>query len=116
MRRKFPIITLSAILILICLGAMLSVDYLNPQTIEGTVTDKYNKRSSDTDYFYVVVEDHNHKEHVIKNSDLLFKRKFNSADIQAQIKKDHKYKINVTGFRVPFLDLYPILNKIKGVK
>src|SRR5699024_12076458 len=65
------------------------IQYKNEEVYEGVVTDKYNKRSGDSDKFYVVLDD----DKVIQNKDLLFKKKFNSADIQAYKKIRNKIKI-----------------------
>lgn len=84
------------------------IQYKNEEVYEGVVTDKYNKRSGDSDKFYVVLDD----DKVIQNKDLLFKKKFNSADIQASIKKGDKIKVKTIGYRVHFFDMYPILYDI----
>lgn len=84
------------------------LEYKNEEVYEGVVTDKYNKRNGDSDKFYIVLNDNK----VIKNSDLLFKKKFNSADIQASINKGDKVKVKTIGYRVHFFDMYPILYDI----
>lgn len=109
-------ITIGVVIVIIFLLMLPIINYLNPQTIEGKVVDKYQKRSDKTDYFYLVIEDKNNQKYVIQNSDLLFKKKFNSADIQANLDKNKNYKIKTTGYRIQILDNYPILNKIKEVK
>lgn len=109
-------ITIGVVIVIIFLLMLPIINYLNTQTIEGKVVDKYQKRSDKTDYFYLVIEDKNNQKYVIQNSDLLFKKKFNSADIQANLDKNKNYKIKTTGYRIQILDNYPILNKIKEVK
>ncbi len=56
---------------------------------KGTITDKYNKRQDKEDKFYIVLDD----KQVIENSDLFFKGKFDSADIQARLKVGDKVKV-----------------------
>lgn len=84
------------------------LQYKNEEVYEGIITDKYNKRSGDSDKFYIVLDD----DKVIQNKDLLFKKKFNSADIQASIHKGDKVKIKTIGYRIHFFDMYPILYDI----
>lgn len=79
--------------------------YNHTQEYKGTITEKYNKRSYKQDKFYIVLDDKT----VIENSDLLFKGKFNSADIQPKLKVGEKVTIKTVGYRIPILSTYPIL-------
>ena len=56
--------------------------YQHKELHQGTITDKYNKRQDKEDKFYIVLDN----KQVIENSDLLFKKKFDSADMQARLK------------------------------
>ncbi|MEM5635369.1 hypothetical protein AAHH71_30610 [Bacillus toyonensis] len=42
--------------------------------------------------------------------------KFNSADIQAEIKKGEKYNFTLRGYRIPFLSLFPNIDNAKKLK
>lgn len=86
--------------------------YNNKQTFEGKITEKYNKRSGDTDKFYIVLDN----DKVIENTDLLFKGKFNSADVQAKLKVGDKVEVKTIGYRVHLLNMYPIMYEIKEEK
>lgn len=86
--------------------------YYNPQTYEGVITDKYNKKQNDEDKFFIVLDN----KKVIENSDLLFKKKFNSADIQAQLKIGDKVRIKTTGYRIEWLSFYPVLNDVEKLR
>lgn len=109
----FSIITI----IFIAAIAFSTMNYLNPQTIEGQLTDKYQKRVSESkDHFYIVIKDKNNQSHVISNSDLYLKGKFNSADIQGELSIGKNYEVKTTGYRIPIFNKYPILNKIKEDK
>ncbi|MCO4364391.1 hypothetical protein [Staphylococcus agnetis] len=79
--------------------------YNHTQEFKGTITEKYNKRTNEEDKFYIVLDDKT----VIENSDLLFKGKFDSADIQPKLKVGDKVTIKTVGFRIHILNLYPIL-------
>ena len=63
--------------------------YQNKEVHQGTITDKYNKRQDKEDKFYIVLDN----KQVIENSDLFFKGKFDSADIQARLKVGDKVKL-----------------------
>ncbi|CAC7645068.1 phage membrane protein [Staphylococcus aureus] len=85
--------------------------YQNKEVHQGTITDKYNKRQDKEDKFYIVLDN----KQVIENSDLLFKKKFDSADIQARLKVGDKVKVKTIGYRIHFLNLYPVLYEVKKV-
>lgn len=88
---------------------MTVAQYNHKQTFEGKITEKYNKRSGDTDKFYIVLDN----DKVIKNTDLLLKGKFNSADVQAKLKVGDKVKVKTIGYRVHLLNMYPIMYEVK---
>lgn len=113
---KKVIISIIVLIILITLS-FTTIHYLNPQTVEGKLTDKYQKRVSESkDYFYIVIKDKKGKSHVISNNDLYLKGKFNSADIQDELLVGKNYKVKTTGYRIPILNEYPILNKADKIK
>ncbi|HBC4234390.1 TPA: hypothetical protein KEO16_002198 [Staphylococcus aureus] len=85
--------------------------YQNKEVHQGTITDKYNKRQDKEDKFYIVLDN----KQVIENSDLLFKKKFDSADIQARLKVSDKVEVKTIGYRIHFLNLYPVLYEAKKV-
>lgn len=105
-------IGLSMIVLLIAIPIYTVAEYKNKEIYTGEITDKYNKRSYDTDDFYIILDN----KKVIANTDLIFKGKFNSADIQAQLKVGEKVKVKTIGYRVPFLNFYPKLYEIEKVK
>lgn len=74
-----------------------------------TYTDKYNKRSDESDNFYIVLDNKT----VIENKDLVFKGYFDSADKQAQLKVGDKVKVKTIGYRIPILSTYPKLYEIE---
>ncbi|HDI1385106.1 TPA: hypothetical protein PKQ79_000276 [Staphylococcus aureus] len=85
--------------------------YQHKELHQGTITDKYNKRQDKEDKFYIVLDN----KQVIENSDLLFKKKFDSADIQARLKVGDKVEVKTIGYRIHFLNLYPVLYEVKKV-
>ena len=79
--------------------------------IKGTITDKYNKRQDKEDKFYIVLDN----KQVIENSDLLLKKKFDSADIQAKLKIGDKVEVKTIGYRIHFLEFISVLYEVKKV-
>ncbi|HDZ8642294.1 TPA: hypothetical protein ACONLP_002718 [Staphylococcus aureus] len=100
-----------ALLLVITLPIYTVVSYQHKEIHQGTITDKYNKRQDKEDKFYIVLDD----KQVIENSDLLFKKKFDSADVQASLKIGDKVKVKTIGYRIHFLNLYPVLYEVKKV-
>jgi hypothetical protein len=80
------------------------------------VTDKQVKRHDKKDKYMVYTEDDKGKTYVFEDVDSFFAWKWNSSDMYASIKKDHKYKLIVTGFRAPFFSMYPNIIELKEVK
>lgn len=100
-----------ALLLVITLSIYTVASYQHKETHQGTITDKYNKRQDKEDKFYIVLDN----KQVIENSDLLFKKKFDSADIQARLKVGDKIEVKTIGYRIHFLNLYPVLYEVKKV-
>ncbi|MES5949422.1 hypothetical protein [Bacillus cereus group sp. MG6] len=89
------------------------INYIHVINIEGTVIDKYSKKSGKSDKFYIVIQQNDDTEKVITNTDGILMMKFNSADIQAEIKKGEKYNFTLRGYRIPFLSLFPNIDNTK---
>lgn len=89
------------------------MNYGNPQTITCTINDKWTKRvsSEGSDLYLVSCDDE-----VYQISDLLFKGKFDSANIYARLKKGKKYKIKTTGYRWGWFSSYQNINEYELVK
>ncbi|HCY0300399.1 TPA: hypothetical protein O6196_000710 [Staphylococcus aureus] len=100
-----------ALLLVITLPIYTVASYQHKELHQGTITDKYNKRQDKEDKFYIVLDN----KQVIENSDLLFKKKFDSADIQARLKVGDKVEVKTIGYRIYFLNLYPVLYEVKKV-
>ncbi|EOD3919713.1 TPA: hypothetical protein PIX32_001832 [Staphylococcus aureus] len=100
-----------ALLLVITLPIYTVASYQHKELHQGTITDKYNKRQDKEDKFYIVLDN----KQVIENSDLLFKKKFDSADMQARLKIGDKVEVKTIGYRIHFLNLYPVLYEVKKV-
>lgn len=100
------------IVILLIIGFIfycLTIQYQNKEIIEITVKDKYIKRNGKTDLYLVATEEGE----TYKISDLLFKWKFNSTDLYNELEIGKKFKVEVTGVRIPFLSMYKNINTVE---
>lgn len=78
----------------------------NSHTYTITITDKDRINKSNTSYYLVYGDDEDGNTVVLKNKDSLWRWKWNSSDIQGQLKEGQTYKITVTGYRVPIFSQY----------
>lgn len=81
-----------------------------------TVTEKVVKNSKEHSKYLIFGEDKDGHIKVVQNTDSLFKGKFNSSDIYADIKVGKTYHFDVYGFRIPFLSKYENIDSYKEVK
>ena len=79
-----------------------TMHYKNTWTKPLTVTDKGIKRASKNSDIYLIYTD----KEVFKDSDSIFKRKFNSSDIYGKVKVGKTYKFKVYWFRSHFWSQY----------
>lgn len=91
---------------------LFSLGYQNEQTITCKVSEKWIKSYGNSSQVYLV----SCGKKVYEISDLLFKGKFNSSDIYANIKPNKTYKITTTGYRNGFFTMYQNINKVEIVK
>ncbi len=52
---------------------------------------------------------------VFENTDCFIRGKFDSSNIQAQLKEGHTYRITIIGYRVPFFSWYQNIIKVEEV-
>lgn len=102
-------ISLPVILVIVLLIGVPIAQYNHKQEFSGEITDKYNKRDGDSDKFYIVLDD----KKIIQNRDLLFKGRFDSADVQAQLKVGEKVKVKTIGYRIQFFSMYPQMYEVE---
>ena len=85
-----------------------------------TVTDKERiyEGSGDTSSskYLVFGDDDNGNSLVFENTDCFIRGKWNSSNIQGQLKEGNTYKVTVVGYRVPFFSMYQNIIKIEEVK
>lgn len=83
--------------------------------IRGVVVDKYTKRDSEGDKFYVVIEDVDGKEFVFENTDSLIHGKFRSADMQAKLKVGQWYDFDTWGYRSGVFNMFPNITEAEKI-
>lgn len=99
-------LTFSFFGLIILFAAIFTFSYYQTEEILTiTVTDKErivesNGESTSSKYLIFTTEE------TFENTDLLFKAKFNSSDLQGKLMEDSTYTVEVIGWRVPFLSMY----------
>jgi predicted membrane protein len=82
----------------------------------ATVTDKVVKNSKEHSKYLIFTEAENGDVRVFKDTDALFRGKFNSSDIYGEIKVGKTYQFKTYGFRIPFLSFYENITDVDKVK
>lgn len=116
------IVIIIAVITLVVLSEM--IFGFNDTEYTVTITDKerITESSKDNDGNYktkskylVFADDENGEPLVFENTDCFIRLKFNSSNIQGQLKEEHTYKITVIGYRVPFLSWYQNIIKVEEI-
>lgn len=85
-----------------------------------TVTDKERIYSGSGDTssskYLVFGDDENGDSLVFENTDCLIRGKWNSSNIQGQLKEGNTYKITVIGYRVSFFSMYQNIIDVEEIK
>ena len=81
--------------------------YRSSETVTITIEDKERHTTSEDSYYLIYASDK-----VYKNDDSWLYLKFNSADYQRRLKVGETYKVEIAGWRVPFLSMYNNIIKI----
>ena len=90
--------------------------YFTTKGYTVTVTDKNIKNYSESSKFLVFTKLENGETKVFYIGDSLFKGRWNSADNYADIEVGKTYKIEVIGWRIPFLSSYENIIKFKKLE
>ena len=122
-RKKNTRIFFVAVMIAIMLVSLIAKEAIfnfNDTEYTITVTDKERiytgSGNSSSSKYLVFGDDDNGNSLVFENTDCLIRGKWNSSNIQGQLKVGNTYKITVIGYRVPFLSWYQNIIKIEEVK
>lgn len=114
MSSKKIIIEFIAILVVlaIAIGCAVAMSF-NDTEYTVTVTDKERIVDDETSHYLVFTEDKNGNVFVFENEDNLLRCKFNSSDIQGELKEGCTYNITVVGYRIPFFSMYQNIIEIE---
>ena len=111
--------------IMIAVILVLSIGYeaifsFNDTEYTITVTDKeriYEGNGDTSSSKYLVFgDDDNGNSLVFENTDCFIRGKWNSSNIQGQLKEGNTYKVTVVGYRVSFFSMYQNIIKIEEIK
>ena len=94
------------VVVAIIVAIPLCSSYFTTKTYTVTVTDKEVKNYSDSSTYLVFTKLDNGETKVFEIEDSLFKLRFDSSDVYAQIEIDKTYQIEVIGWRIPFFSEY----------
>ena len=117
MRRKtFFVVIMIAVILVLSIGYE-AIFSFNDTEYTITVTDKERiyEESGDTSSskYLVFGDDDNGNSLVFENTDCFIRGKWNSSNIQGQLKEGNTYKVTVVGYRFPFLSMYQNIIKIE---
>lgn len=112
-------VTTICMLMLIAIVCAVNIPFsFNDTDYIVTVTDKdrivENSKDKSSSKYMVFADDEDGNALVFENTDCFIRFKFNSSNIQGQLKEGHTYEITVIGYRVPFFSWYQ--NIIKAVE
>lgn len=85
-----------------------------------TITDKerVTKKNGDSvsSKYLIFGDDESGNSLVFENTDTIFRMKFDSSNIQGQLKEGNRYKVTVVGYRVPIFSMYQNIIEVSQVK
>ncbi len=117
--RTFFVVIMIAIMLVLLIGQEAIFNF-NDTEYTITITDKeriYTEDGNSSSSKYLIFgDDQNGNSLVFENTDCFIRGKWNSSNIQGQLKNNNTYKITVIGYRVPFLSWYQNIIKIEEVK
>lgn len=109
------------IIFFIVLGAVISIPFnFNDHEYTVVITGKervVNEGEESTVSKYLIfAEDKDGESRVFENTDTSLRLKWNSSNIQGELKEGHTYKITVVGLRMSFMSLYENIIKVEEIK
>ena len=117
--RTFFVVIMIAIILVLSIGYK-AIFSFNDTEYTITVTDKERvyEGSGDTSSskYLVFGDDNNGNSLVFENTDCFIRGKWNSSNIQGQLKEGNTYKVTVVGYRVSFFSMYQNIIKIEKIK
>lgn len=114
--KKFRVVVISIAIIFLSIISFNFICNFNDTEYTITVTGKERIVEDSSSKYLVFSEDIHGHVLVFENTDCLFRWKWDSSNIQGQLKEGNTYKIIVVGFRVPFLSMYQNILKVEEVQ
>lgn len=125
-RRKLSKVKFIVIAIMIVLIAVFSEVIFSFNDTEYTVIvtgkDRITENLKDSDgnsrtssKYLVFADDENGNSLVFENTDCFIRGKFNSSNIQGQLKEGNTYRVTVIGYRIPYFSCYQNIIKVEEV-
>ena len=106
----------SGIIVLLMIIGISAATSFNDTEYTVTITDKERVVESDSSYYLIFTEDQNGEVLVFENADNIFRGKFDSSNIQGELKIGCTYNITVVGYRIPFLSMYQNIIEIEHIR
>ena len=117
--RTFFVVIMIAIILVLLIGQEVIFNF-NDTKYTITITDKeriYTGSSGSSSSKYLIFgDDQNGNSLVFENTDCFIRGKWNSSNIQGQLKVGNTYKITVVGYRIAFFSMYQNIIKIEEVR
>lgn len=117
--KSFFVIIMVVVIFVLSIGLEVIFSF-NDTDYTITVTDKERiyEGSGDTSSskYLVFGDDDNGNSLVFENTDCFIRGKWNSSNIQGQLKEGNTYKVTVVGYRVSFFSMYQNIIKIEEIK
>lgn len=114
--RKSYFVEFIIIIVVLAIAVIVSVfTSFNDTEYIVTVTDKERVVDGESSSYLVFTEDEQGNVMVFENTDNILRGKWDSSNIQGQLKVGNTYKVVVVGYRVPFLSMYQNIIEIEGV-
>lgn len=119
-RNRKILMVVVIIAMLSCVVGCQAVFSFNDTEYTITVTDKEriceSSGDSSSSKYLVFGDDESGNSLVFENTDCLIRGKWNSSNIQGQLKEGNTYKITVVGYRVSFFSMYKNIIKVEEAK
>ena len=90
-------------------------EYIITVTDKERITDSLednNKNYKISSKYLVFADDENGNSLVFENTDCFIRGKFNSSNIQGQLKEGNTYRVTVIGYRIPYFSCYQNIIKV----
>ena len=117
--KSFFVIIMVVVIFVLSIGLEVIFSF-NDTDYTITVTDKeriYEGSGDTSSSKYIVFgDDDNGNSLVFENTDCFIRGKWNSSNIQGQLKEGNTYKVTVVGYRVSFFSMYQNIIKIEEIK